>query len=109
MQLADRNSVNGFLLAFLVALRAEYYATLRMFSTWLLVVLPSIAIILRMSIVKLTQLSSQARGQLLGEANEPIGNTGFGFFVDGMSTGLVLAYLVFVGFAASRPGSKELL
>jgi len=70
---------------FVTALRAEFFVLRRSAGPWLLVLLPAFALLLRLG---LARLSSG------GEAD------GYGFLVDGLSTGLALLYLLFIGYAA---------
>ena len=84
---------------FLIALNSEVYATLRMRSAWLLVIIPSLAIIIRMIILKISALTDSTRSRILGQTPNA-GDNGFGNLVDAMSSGITLIYLIFVGYAA---------
>jgi hypothetical protein len=89
--------VNGFV----AALKAEIYVALRSNSTRLLVLLPSLIVIARAIVVRLTETGQQAREALLGQEAEAVtGSNAWGHFVDSFSTGLTLLSLTLVAYAA---------
>lgn len=86
---------------FLAALKAEIYVALRSNSTRLLVLLPSLIVIARAIVVRLTETGQQAREALLGQEAEAVtGSNAWGHFVDSFSTGLTLLSLTLVAYAA---------
>lgn len=86
---------------FVAALQAEIYVALRSNSTRLLVLLPSLIVIARAIVVRLTETGQQAREALLGqEAEAIVGSNAWGHFVDSFSTGLTLLSLTLVAYAA---------
>lgn len=80
---------------FVAALRCEVFTVSRTLSPWLLAAIPAAAVVLRMLLVKL----SAAGGNLAGSNEEQVVN-GYGYLVDGFSTGLTLLYLIFIAYAA---------
>ena len=86
---------------FVAALKAEIYVALRSNSTRLLVLLPSLIVIARAVVVRLTETGQQAREALLGQEAEAVtGSNAWGHFVDSFSTGLTLLSLTLVAYAA---------
>lgn len=86
---------------FVAALKAEIYVALRSNSTRLLVLLPSLLVIARAIVVRLTETGQQAREALLGQEVEAVtGSNAWGHFVDSFSTGLTLLSLTLVAYAA---------
>ena len=86
---------------FVAALKAEIYVALRSNSTRLLVLLPSLIVIARAIVVRLTETGQQAREALLGQEAEAVtGSNAWGHFVDSFSTGLTLLSLTLVAYAA---------
>lgn len=86
---------------FVAALKAEIFVALRSNSTRLLVLLPSLIVVARAIIVRLTETGQQAREALLGQEAEAVtGSNAWGHFVDSFSTGLTLLSLILVAYAA---------
>jgi ABC-type transport system involved in multi-copper enzyme maturation permease subunit len=86
----------------LVALRSEIFIALRTFASKLIVIAPALVAAAQLLLVKLTEAGQQARDSLLGGSNfeESIANNAYGFFVDGLSTGLTMLGLLLVAQAA---------
>lgn len=85
-----------------IALRAEIFVALRSFASKLIVLAPSIIVVLQYSVIKVTETGQQARDSLLGTSNfdSAVTNSGYGYFVDGLTTGLTMLSLLLVGQAA---------
>jgi ABC-type transport system involved in multi-copper enzyme maturation permease subunit len=85
-----------------IAIRAEIYVALRSFAGKLILVAPCTVIILQFVAVKLTETGQQARDSLLGSSNfeDLIANNAYGYFVDGLTTGLTILGLLLVGLSA---------
>jgi len=62
---------------------------------WLVMLIPSIAVLIRLCVVQLT-----TRAQSVINGGEPIAEFGYGYFVDAISTGLILIYILLIGFGA---------
>lgn len=85
---------------FLAALKAELFVAVRSNSARLLVLLPSLIVLARVLIVKLSETGQVARDALLGQGQADTGSNAWGPFVDGFSTGLTLLSLSLVAYAA---------
>lgn len=86
----------------LVALRSELFIALRSFGSKLIVVAPALLAAAQLLLVRLTEAGQQARDSLLGGSGfeESVANNAYGFFVDGVSTGLIMLGLLLVAQAA---------
>lgn len=84
----------------LTALKAEWFCATRLRGPRLLIALPSLAVVLRLLVLKITSANQAARGALVAGNVTNTLNNGYGYWVDGMSTGLILLYLLFIGWAA---------
>lgn len=87
---------------FLLALRIEIFMGLRSASSKILAAAPLLITSLQLLIVKASETGQQSRDNLLGRdsfASEISGNA-YGYFVDGMLTGLTILSLLLVGIAA---------
>lgn len=86
----------------LVAIRSEIFVALRTFSSKLIVLAPTLIAIAQLLLVKLTEAGQQARDSLLGGSSfeDSIANNAYGFFVDGLSTGLTMLGLLLIAQAA---------
>lgn len=86
----------------LVALRSEFFVALRSFSGKLLVIAPAMVAAAQLLLVKLTEAGQQARDNLLGGSGfeDAVANNAYGFFVDGLSTGLTMLGLLLVAQGA---------
>jgi|TARA_B110000263_G_C15229823_1_gene474063 ABC-type transport system involved in multi-copper enzyme maturation permease subunit len=83
------------------ALRAEFYVSLRSFSGKLIVLAPSILVMIQYLITKLSETGQQARDSLLGSSSfSELSSNAYGYYVDGMSTGITLLGLLLVAYAA---------
>ena len=85
-----------------LATRLEAYIGLRSFSSKLLIVAPSLVAALQLLIAKITETGQESRDNLLGRSNitDEFGINAYGYFVDGLSTGLTILGLLLVSFAA---------
>ncbi len=79
----------------LIAIKAELFIDMRTFA-------PALIAAAQLLLVKLTEAGQQARDSLLGSTDfeETIANNAYGFFVDGLSTGLTMLGLLLVAQAA---------
>ncbi len=86
----------------LVAIKAELFIAMRTFASKLIVLAPALIAAVQLFIVKLGETGQQARNNLLGasEFDRAIGSNAYGFFVDGLSTGLTILGLLIVAQAA---------
>ncbi|MEX1032098.1 MAG: ABC transporter permease [Cellvibrionaceae bacterium] len=84
---------------FVAALRVELFTTSRTRLPWLLVAAPALAVALRLLLVKITTSNQALRASVTGDADVQTIN-GYGYMVDGFSTGLTLLYLIFIAYAA---------
>ena len=84
------------------AIRAEFYVSLRTFGSKLIVLAPSLVVVVQYLIVKLQETSTQARDSLLGgnSFDAMVAENAYGYFVDGLSTGLTMLGLLLVAQAA---------
>jgi ABC-type transport system involved in multi-copper enzyme maturation permease subunit len=85
-----------------IAIKAEIFVALRTFASKLIVFAPSIVVVLQYLVVKLTESGQQARDSLLGSSSfeELIASNAYGYFVDGLTTGLTMLGLLLVGQSA---------
>jgi len=86
----------------LVAIKLELFVALRTFASKLIVLAPALVAVAQLLLVKLTAASQQARDSLLGGSDfeATVANNAYGFFVDGLSTGLTMLGLLLVAQAA---------
>lgn len=84
------------------AIKAELYVALHSFSSKLVIVIPFTIALLQYLLTKLTETGQAARDNLLGGDNfeAAITNSAYGYFVDGVRTGLILLGLLLVAQAA---------
>ncbi|MCH8263808.1 MAG: ABC transporter permease subunit [Proteobacteria bacterium] len=84
------------------AIRAEFYVSLRTFGSKLIVLAPSLVVVMQYLIIKLQATSAQARDSLLGgnSFDAMVAENAYGYFVDGLSTGLTMLGLLLVAQAA---------
>lgn len=82
----------------LTALKSECFVLIRSRIPWLLLVLPAVASVLKMGMLKMKNIGTQ----VLSSANSNVDTTvtGYGFLVDGLLIGLVITYLLLLGFSA---------
>ncbi|GJM14231.1 MAG: hypothetical protein DHS20C12_26340 [Pseudohongiella sp.] len=86
----------------LIALKSEVFVALRTFASKLIVVAPALIAAIQLTLVRLTEAGQQARDNLLGGSDfeQSVANNAYGFFVDGMSTGLTMLGLMLVAQGA---------
>lgn len=86
----------------LVAIRSELFVALRTFASKLIVLAPALLAAAQLLLVKLTEAGQQARDSLLGGSSfeDSIANNAYGFFVDGLSTGMTMLGLLLVAQGA---------
>ncbi len=86
---------------FIAALKAEIYVTLRSQSARIILLLPTLIILVRAIVVKLSESSQQARDALLGQAQIATeGSNAWGQLVDSFSVGLTFLTLSMLAYAA---------
>lgn len=89
--------------SFVTALRADLYVAYRSSSTRVIILLPALVVLLKLLLEKvsgLTQTALQAPGSANDVAASLDADNAYGYFVDGMSTGLTLLALVMLAFSA---------
>lgn len=86
----------------LTAVRSEIFVALRTFASKFIVFAPALLVLLQILIVKITETGQQARDNLLGNSNfdDAIASNAYGYYVDGLSTGLTMLGLLLVAQAA---------
>ena len=86
----------------LVAIKSELFVALRTFASKLIVIAPALLAAAQLLLVKLSEAGQQARDSLLGDSSfeDSIANNAYGFFVDGLSTGLTMLGLLLVAQGA---------
>lgn len=86
----------------IVAIKAELFVTLRSFGSKLIVLTPTLIALLQFLIVKLSETGQQTRDRLLGDNgfDAVTANNAYGYFVDGVKTGLTILALLLVAQAA---------
>ena len=87
----------------LTALRAELFIALRYFGNRIAILAPSLIVAAQLGLIRLGEAGQVARGALLDSS--PFGSDGpevtaYGYFVDGVGTGLTLLVLILVVLAA---------
>lgn len=88
---------------FIAALKAEFYVSLRSFGSKLVVLAPAVLVFAQFLLLKINAAGQQARDNLLGSGSNfdaIAANNAYGYFVDGMSTGLTLLGLLLVAYSA---------
>lgn len=83
-----------------LALRAEYFVACRNWKLWCLLGLPAFASILHLILIRINSASVDARQSLSGSNPVESVDYAYGFFVDGLSTGFLLLYLLFISISA---------
>lgn len=86
----------------LVAIKSEIFVALRSFASKLIVIAPALIAAAQQLLVKITEASQAARDSLLGDSDfeQSVARNAYGFFVDGMSTGLTMLGLLLVAQGA---------
>jgi len=85
---------------FILALRAELFVVVRNWKLWFLLLAPAFAAVIRIFLVKISAASSSLQQQLSGRSTTAELDYAYGYLVDGLSTGLIFIYLLFIAFAA---------
>ena len=86
----------------LVAIKSEIFVALRTFASKLIVTAPALVAAAQLMLVKLTEAGQQARDSILGGSSfeQSVANNAYGFFVDGLTTGLTMLGLLLVAQGA---------
>jgi len=86
----------------LTAMKCEVFVALHTFSSKLIVLAPALVVLLQFLLLRLTEAGQLARDNLLGDANfeDIVANNAYGYFVDGLSTGLTMLGLLMVAQAS---------
>lgn len=85
----------------LAALRSELYVGRHTLGSKLVVLMPSVLVCLQYLLAKITSVGTQARDSFSGSSFEAVSaNNAWGYFVDGLSTGLTLLGLLLVALSA---------
>ena len=86
----------------LVAIKSETFVALRTFASKLIVTAPALVAAAQLMLVKLTEAGQQARDGILGGSSfeQSAANNAYGFFVDGLTTGLTMLGLLLVAQGA---------
>lgn len=86
---------------FIAALKAEIYVTARSQSARVILLLPTLIILVRAIVVKLSESGQQARDALLGQGDADLAaSNAWGQLVDSFSVGLTFLTLSLVAYAA---------
>jgi len=86
----------------LVAIKSEIFVALRTFASKLIVTAPALVAATQLILVKLTEAGQQTRDSILGGSSfeQLVANNAYGFFVDGLTTGLTMLGLLLVAQGA---------
>ena len=86
----------------LVAIKSEIFVALRTFASKLIVTAPALVAATQLILVKLTEAGQQTRDSILGGSSfeQSVANNAYGFFVDGLITGLTMLGLLLVAQGA---------
>ena len=86
----------------LVAIKSEIFVALRTFVSKLIVTAPALVAATQLMLVKLTEAGQQTRDSILGGGSfeQSVANNAYGFFVDGLITGLTMLGLLLVAQGA---------
>ena len=85
------------------ALRSELFVAARTMPARFIVLMPAVIVFARLLLQKITQSGTEARESLLGQSSfgdSNVANNAYGYFVDGLITGLTLISLTLVAYAA---------
>ena len=87
---------------FVVALRSEIFVGLHTLGGKLVIITPTLLVALQYFLARLTAAGNEARDNLLGQSSfdEALTSNAWGYFVDGLSTGLTLLGLLLVALSA---------
>lgn len=92
---------------FSVACKAEWFISRHNWRSILLLLTPSLAGVIHILLIRLNNASANIRQSLGGRGGDNM-DFAYGYFVDGLSTGLIITYLVFVAVAAySFAGERD--
>lgn len=85
-----------------IAIKAEVFVALRTFASKLIVFAPSLIVVMQYLVVTVTETGQRARDSLFGNSSfeELIASNAYGYFVDGLTTGLTMLGLLLVGQSA---------
>lgn len=87
--------------SFLLALRTEVFVAARSNSARLIVLAPALVVLAQYGLAKINQLGAQARDGLAGNSFEAIAaENAYGYYVDGLATGLTMLSLMLVAYGA---------
>lgn len=89
-----------------IAWRTEWFALRHSLLPWLVVCLPVLAALLRLVGARFQSVAMSARGGFGADAGAA-DNWGYGYWVDSVSTGLILVYILFIGFSAFSLASER--
>jgi ABC-type transport system involved in multi-copper enzyme maturation permease subunit len=94
--------MNQYLLALLQALKSEFFISIRSFSSKLILLAPALLVLLRYSLVKISESGEQIRDSISGSPSfeDAIAINAWGYFVDGLGTGITMLGLVLIAMAA---------
>lgn len=84
--------------SFKTALKAEYFILLRSPTSWLLLILPAAASILKMGLIWMKNAGAQMMSPINSNLETTV--TGYGFMVDGLLMGFIVTWLLFLGYSA---------
>jgi ABC-type transport system involved in multi-copper enzyme maturation permease subunit len=82
----------------LTAFKSECFVLLRSRTPWLLALLPAVTSVIKMSIVKISNIGAQVLSAGNGNAETTV--TGYGYLVDGLLVAIIVTYLLLLGYAA---------
>ena len=80
------------------ALKSECFVLLRSRTPWLLLVLPAVASIIKMGMIKMKNIGTQVLSSTNSGGETTV--AGYGFLVDGLLISFIITYLLFLGYAA---------
>ena len=85
-----------------IALKCEAFVALHTFSGKLILLAPTIVVTLQFLLLRLTEAGQSVRDNLLSNPSfdEVVANNAYGYYVDGLSTGLTMLGLLLVAQAA---------
>ncbi|NLD37174.1 MAG: ABC transporter permease [Desulfatiglans sp.] len=92
--MAESIRLNGIL----TALKSECFVLIRSRTSLLLIIIPVVAAILKMCMVRLQGIGTQVMSSVNSNVESSV--TGYGYMVDGLSTGITVACLLLLGFSA---------
>ncbi len=86
----------------LTAMKCEVFVALRTFPSKLIVLTPALVVLFQFLLLRMTEAGQSARDNLLGNNSfeDVVANNAYGYFVDGLSTGLTMLGLLMVAQAS---------